>query len=299
MSWVIIDGSKAAMVQVSAAFIHNDLIGLQGGTTDERFHVTEEQHGAIENAKQLPEYELPVENPVLIGQEGYLASAYAILQAIQANVAGLNPKEEVRVATTENITLTGLQTIDTVALVAGNRVLVKDQTTASQNGIYVVASGAWSRASDADTYDKYAAAYVLVNDGDDNRHIGYYCTAEAGGTLDTDPIEWIVFSRPGDYAIVNVGGGAAIFKTQDGFTFKLRTLSSPDATFTEVGDEVVMELVGVEATMNNHYVQEAIPDVDLKEEGDTWTRPSDLRTFELYVDGVTRYWIERTSPKIL
>lgn len=53
-----------------------------------------------------------------------------------------------RVATTTNITLSGLQTIDTVSLVADERVLVKNQTTASENGIYEVNTGAWVRARD-------------------------------------------------------------------------------------------------------------------------------------------------------
>lgn len=52
------------------------------------------------------------------------------------------------VATTANITLSGEQTIDSVAVVAGNRVLVKNQSTASQNGIYVAAAGAWARSND-------------------------------------------------------------------------------------------------------------------------------------------------------
>ena len=56
-----------------------------------------------------------------------------------------------RVATTANITLSGTQTIDAVAVVAGDRVLVKNQTTGSQNGIYVVAAGAWARATDFST----------------------------------------------------------------------------------------------------------------------------------------------------
>lgn len=54
----------------------------------------------------------------------------------------------VDVATTTNITLSGLQTIDGVSLSAGQKVLVKDQSTASQNGVYIVASGAWTRSGD-------------------------------------------------------------------------------------------------------------------------------------------------------
>ncbi|MEN5255243.1 phage tail protein [Pseudomonas protegens] len=60
-------------------------------------------------------------------------------------------KHSVLVATSGAITLSGLQTIDSVALAAGNRVLVKNQTQAKDNGLYVAAAGAWSRTQDADT----------------------------------------------------------------------------------------------------------------------------------------------------
>ena len=65
--------------------------------------------------------------------------------------AGGAVKESVRVATTANIGLSGTQTIDGVVVAVGERVLVKNQTTTSQNGIYVVAAGNWSRATDANT----------------------------------------------------------------------------------------------------------------------------------------------------
>ena len=76
-------------------------------------------------------------------------SNLAEILAVPAAIAAQDWKNSVVVATTANITLSGTQTIDGVAVVAGNRVLVKNQTTASQNGIYVVAAGAWARASDA------------------------------------------------------------------------------------------------------------------------------------------------------
>jgi hypothetical protein len=63
-------------------------------------------------------------------------------------------KNPVRVATTTNITLSGLQTVDGVVLAAGDRVLVKNQTDGRFNGIYLVSSSVWSRAPDADHSDE-------------------------------------------------------------------------------------------------------------------------------------------------
>ncbi|REK64398.1 MAG: hypothetical protein C6P35_12965 [Cohnella sp.] len=76
---------------------------------------------------------------------------------------------DVRAATTANITLSGLQTIDGVALAAGDRVLVKNQTTGSQNGIYTAAEGPWTRATDADVSGKLASGLlVYVKEGSSN-----------------------------------------------------------------------------------------------------------------------------------
>lgn len=80
-------------------------------------------------------------------------------------VQGLSWKQAVRVATTANITLSGAKTIDGVSVVAGDRVLVKDQSTGSANGIYVVAAGAWSRASDADSSAEIDSMTVYVEAG--------------------------------------------------------------------------------------------------------------------------------------
>jgi hypothetical protein len=72
----------------------------------------------------------------------------------------------VRVASTANVeTRSGLLTIDGVALLAGDRVLLKDQTTASQNGIWVVSTTAWTRATDADSQAELIGATVTVSEG--------------------------------------------------------------------------------------------------------------------------------------
>jgi hypothetical protein len=93
-------------------------------------------------------------------------------------------KTSVRAATTGNdITLNGTQTIDVVALAVGDRVLVKDQATASQNGIYVVAAGAWKRADDANTSALMEPGMVVrVCEGNDNGGLN----VNFGGT------EWIL-----------------------------------------------------------------------------------------------------------
>jgi hypothetical protein len=78
-------------------------------------------------------------------------------------------KAPVRVATTANITLSGFQTIDGVALASGDenlRVLVKNQTNSVDNGIWDASSGTWARAVDADsTQDLAKGTSVLVNEG--------------------------------------------------------------------------------------------------------------------------------------
>lgn len=112
---------------------------------------------------------------------------------------GLDVKASVKAATTANITLSGAQTIDGVSIVAGDRVLVKNQTAAAQNGIYVAASGAWARSSDADTWAELVSAYVFVEEGSTYADTGWVCTVNQGGTLGTTAVTWTQFSGAGTY----------------------------------------------------------------------------------------------------
>lgn len=116
---------------------------------------------------------------------------------------GLEVKQSTRVATTANITLSGTQTIDGVAVVAGDRVLVKNQSTTSQNGIYVVAAGAWSRSTDADSWNELISAFTFVEEGTANADTGWVSTANAGGTLGTTAITFAQFSGAGTYVAGN------------------------------------------------------------------------------------------------
>lgn len=101
-------------------------------------------------------------------------------------------KPTVRAATTANITLSGAQTIDGVSVVAGERVLVKDQSTGSQNGIYVCAAGAWTRALDFDSWDEIHGAVVVVEEGTTNADRAFVCTNNDGGTLNTTAITFAI-----------------------------------------------------------------------------------------------------------
>ena len=117
---------------------------------------------------------------------------------VDLTVQGLEPKQSVRAASTANIaTLSGPMTLDGVALVAGDRVLVKDQTTAGQNGIYVVAAGAWTRSADADVWGELISAYVFVESGTTNADMGYLATVDPGGALGTTAITFVQFTGAG------------------------------------------------------------------------------------------------------
>jgi hypothetical protein len=113
--------------------------------------------------------------------------------------AGISWKQPVRCGTTANITLSGLQTIDGVTVVADNRVLVKNQTTTSQNGIYLASATAWSRAPDADTWNELISALVFVESGSTLAGSAWYCTIQPGGTIGTTAITWSNFSVAATY----------------------------------------------------------------------------------------------------
>jgi len=105
----------------------------------------------VSNASNV---ELKIDPSVVLATRAYVDAK--VLEELNK----LDSKQSVRVATTANIALAGLQTIDAVALVAGDRVLVKNQAVAKDNGIYVVAAAVWPRAPDADTNAEVTSALL-------------------------------------------------------------------------------------------------------------------------------------------
>ena len=119
------------------------------------------------------------------------------LTIISAALDAADSKPTVRVATTGPITIaTALNnglSLDGMTLATGDRVLVKDQATASQNGIYVVADSP-ARASDSSTWDGHVDATVVVKEGTVNGATHWLCTVAAGGTLGTTSITYTAIS---------------------------------------------------------------------------------------------------------
>lgn len=110
---------------------------------------------------------------------------------------GLDTKASCVAATTVDITLSAPQTIDGIALIAGDRCLVKNQSTTANNGIYLVAAGSWTRALDMDTWAEVPGAYVFIETGTTQADTGWVCTSNAGGTIGVTAITWAQFSGAG------------------------------------------------------------------------------------------------------
>jgi len=107
---------------------------------------------------------------------------------------GLSWKQPVLCATTANISLTGVQTLDGISAVAGSRVLVKNQTAAAENGIYISAASAWARSTDTNDWTELLSAIVFVESGTTLAGSAWYCTAQPGGTIGTTAVNWSNFS---------------------------------------------------------------------------------------------------------
>lgn len=159
---------------------------------------------------------------------------------VDAARAGLDVKDSVRVATTANITLSGTQTIDGVAVLAGDRVLVKDQSTASANGIYVVSASAWARASDASVSAEVTAGmFTFVSEGTANADSGWILTTNDTIVLDTTALTFTQFSGAGQLT-----AGAGLTKT--GNQFDVVTASSSRIVVN--ADSIDLATTGVSAS---------------------------------------------------
>jgi hypothetical protein len=129
---------------------------------------------------------------------------------VDSAVAGLRNRIIAEAATTANIDLTtdleNGDTLDGVTLVTGDRVLVKDQSTASQNGLYtVVSSGTASRDTQFDSIEELSGQMIVVNQGSTNDNKIFLCTTNNTATLDSDSITYNIITPSNVGTVTSVG----------------------------------------------------------------------------------------------
>src|SRR5262245_44792011 len=137
---------------------------------------------------------------------------------------GLDAKNSCKAATIGNLTgaLGGAapNTLDGVTLAVNDRVLVKDQSSAAVNGIYVVntvgtgVNGSWARATDMDAWTDVPGALTFIEQGTTNADTAWLCTADQGGTLNTTSITWTKFGAGTTYTQgtgITIGGNTIAF----------------------------------------------------------------------------------------
>jgi len=190
-----------------------------------------------------------------------LASAPSVYTTAGDNLPVFNSwnNTTVRAATTANITLSGLQTVDGISLIANDRVLVKNQTSSQNNGIYIASSSTWTRATDADTWTEFVGLKVYVLTGTTNATAFWESNSVAGGTLGTTAI---AFTRA-YYANVKAATTANI------------ALSGPqtiDGVVLVAGDRVLVKNQTSSQTNGIYTVASG-----------TWTRTADADTWNEFV----------------
>ena len=152
---------------------------------------------------------------------------------VDSVIRGLDWKQEVVAASTGNVNVASPgASIDGVTLAANDRVLLKDQTTASQNGIYVwtASASALTRALDATTGTQISGATVTVQRGTVNADRIYRCTADDPITVGTTNLPWVQ---------VGAGGGGEIVTAGAGLTKSGTTLDVGAGTGITVGADTV------------------------------------------------------------
>ena len=155
--------------------IHNGTEFIE--STDRSQHTGSQLAATISNlaatvkAYRLDEFAAPTTSLNLSSQKiinlapGVSGTDAVNVNQLQAVVNSTDWKDSVRASTTANITLSSLQTIDGISVAAGDRVLVKNQTVASGNGLYIAATGAWTRTTDGGNGSITPSTTVMVEEG--------------------------------------------------------------------------------------------------------------------------------------
>ncbi|TET06778.1 hypothetical protein E3J79_00860 [Candidatus Dependentiae bacterium] len=162
---------------------------------------------------------------------------------------GIIPKEPALVVGLNNIILSGTQTIDGVALSVDDRVLLVGQTGPIENGLWLTQVSTWTRPNDFASGNTAGQAYVLTTSGATKAGTGWLCSTPTA-VIDTDSIEFVQFTAPGQTTGANVGTGVGqIFRDKTGVTLNFKTLAeNTHMVITNNADDVT---IGTDATSVN------------------------------------------------
>lgn len=231
-AWIAADASKVPNGAIPLAKLAADPLARSGHTGTQVAATISDFDTQVRTSRldQLaaPASAVPMNSQKITGLAAPTAAGDAATKGyVDDAVAGLAWKDAVRAASTANLTLSATQTVDGVALAVGERVLVKAQTTASQNGLWVVASGAWTRATDADIESELLGAAVMVQEGG-QAGTQWVLTTDAPITVGTTALAFSQFGGGSVYTAgngltlsgndFNVGAGAGIIVTPDAVT---------------------------------------------------------------------------------
>jgi len=166
-----------------------------------------------------------------VAVDKYLGTSYDVIKTVYDNLAAINTAASILflkgptvASTTANITLSGEQTIDSVAVVTGDRVLVRSQTDNTENGIYRANSGAWTRTTDFDESSEVGNGWLVL----DNNSGVMYATVVSG--------TW----TPGTTAItfINIAGTVTNNETLLGSAFSTRVGTFTTLSYTPAANNL-------------------------------------------------------------
>ena len=195
-AWSPLDATKASNIPVSALVSAQLTAAIEAVTLDSMAAPAANVSLANHNLTNLA---APVANTDA-------ANKAFVISTAQSAASGLSVKDAVVVATTANITLSGLQTIDGVSVTGGQRVLVKNQSNAALNGIYNANSGAWVVANDSVTGELLSGSLVLSVQGSTQAGTQWYLTTADPITVGTTNQTWTQFGAAGTYTAATSGG---------------------------------------------------------------------------------------------
>lgn len=221
-------------------------------------------------------------------------------------VQGIAWKSAVRAATTANGTLASAyangSVVDGVTLATGDRILLKNQTTGTENGIYTVnASGAPTRVTDADTGAEMAQAAVFVREGTANAESAWVCSNDGTITLGTTALTFVQFSTAGGVqsATTSTAGISRYATTTETNAKSVSTaavtpagLASYARTYTQTIGDGSTTSIAVTHSLSNQYVVAQVYDVtsNAKVDCDIVLTSSSVTTFTFAVAPTTNQY---------